>query len=39
MHDAELVILAGDIDLESHGVRWANETFHTGFAPDLIIDR
>lgn len=38
MHDAELVILAGDVDLKSRGVRWPNETFHTGFAPDLIID-
>ena len=38
MHDADVVILAGDIDLKSRGVRWANKTFHTGFSPDLIID-
>lgn len=25
--DADVVILAGDIDLKSRGVRWANETF------------
>lgn len=25
--DADVVILAGDIDLKSRGVKWANETF------------
>jgi predicted phosphodiesterase len=27
MSDADVVILAGDIDLKSRGVKWANETF------------
>jgi hypothetical protein len=25
--DADLVILAGDIDIKARGVKWANETF------------